>query len=135
MYYLTNKDPRMLVGLGGSEQDVVGSLGTHIAAIDYQTGKVAWRYRFERSAGGFGGGTGLLTTAGGLLFANDGSGNLVAFGLKGTQPLVPLLHAAVDPRLRFELAELARRHGAFARIVIGETRVPPDAGVEAFRQL
>src|SRR5207249_1574479 len=34
MYYLTNKDPRMLVGLGGSEQDVVGSLGTHIAAID-----------------------------------------------------------------------------------------------------
>src|SRR6267143_1189981 len=26
MYYLTNKDPRMLVGLGGSEQDVVGSL-------------------------------------------------------------------------------------------------------------
>ena len=95
MYYLTNKDPRMLVGLGGSEQDVVGSLGTHIAAIDYQTGKVAWRYRFERSAGGFGGGTGLLTTAGGLLFANDGSGNLVAFGLKGTQPLVPLWHAHI----------------------------------------
>jgi len=88
MYYLTNKDPRMLVGLGGSEQDVVGSAGSYIAAIDYQTGKLAWRYRFE---GGFGG-TGLLTTAGGLLFANDGAGSLVAFGLQGKQPPVPLWH-------------------------------------------
>src|SRR5207244_2543930 len=78
MYYLTNKDPRMLVGLGGSEQDVVGSLGTSIAAIDYQTGKLAWKYRLTGGSG-----TGLLTTAGGLLFATDGSGSLVAFGLRG----------------------------------------------------
>ena len=92
MYYLTNKDPRMLVGLGGSEQDVVGSLGTSIAAIDYQTGKLAWKYRFEGAGGG---GTGLLTTAGGLLFANDGSGNLVAFRLPGTEPPVPLWHAHI----------------------------------------
>src|SRR5438309_11951274 len=81
----------MLVGLGGSEQDVVGSLGTSIAAIDYQTGKLAWKYRF---AGACGGGSGLLTTAGGLLFANDGSGNLVAFGLRVTQPAVSLWHAS-----------------------------------------
>src|SRR5207247_1295758 len=73
MYYLTDKDPRMLVGLGGSEQDVVGSLGTSIVAIDYQTGKLAWKYRLTGGSG-----TGLLTTAGGLLFANDGSGSLVA---------------------------------------------------------
>src|SRR5439155_26177969 len=45
------------------------------------------------------------------------------------------LRDAVDPRLRLELAELARRHGTFAGIVIGETRVPPDAGVQPFRQL
>src|SRR5713226_3939300 len=45
------------------------------------------------------------------------------------------LHDAVDPCLRFELAKLARGRGAFARIVIGEARVPPDAGVQAFRQL
>src|SRR5712692_4354740 len=95
MYYLTSKDPRMIMGLGGSEQVGVGSLGTSIAAIDYQTGAVAWRYRFEGSAGGFGGATGLVTTAGGLLFANDGSGNLVAFGLRGTQPPVPLWHAHI----------------------------------------
>jgi len=92
MYYLTNKDPRMLVGLGGSEQDVVGSLGTSIAAIDYQTGKLAWKYRLEGAGGG---GTGLLTTAGGLLFANGGSGDFVAFGLRGTQPPVPLWHAHI----------------------------------------
>jgi len=92
MYYLTNKDPRMLVGLGGSEQDVVGSLGTSIAAIDYQTGKLAWKYRLEGAGGGA---TGLLTTAGGLLFANDGSGNLVAFGLRGTEPPRPLWHARI----------------------------------------
>jgi len=91
MYYLTNTDPRMLVGLGGSEQDVVGSLGTYIAAIDYRTGKLAWKYRFE----GWGGGTGLLTTAGGLLFANDGSGSLIAFGLAGTKPPVALWHAQI----------------------------------------
>jgi len=92
MYYLTNKDPRMLVGLGGSEQDVVGSLGTSIVAIDYQTGKLAWKHRFEGNGGG---GTGLLTTAGNLLFANDGAGNLVAYGLAGRNPPVALWHAGI----------------------------------------
>jgi alcohol dehydrogenase (cytochrome c) len=91
MYYLTNKDPRMLVGLGGSEQDNVGSLGTSIVAIDYQTGKLAWKYKLE----GGGGATGLLTTAGGLLFANDGVGSLVAFSAKGKQPPAALWHAQI----------------------------------------
>jgi alcohol dehydrogenase (cytochrome c) len=92
MYYLTDKDPRVLVGLGGSEQDVVGSLGGAIVAIDYQTGKLAWKYHFP---GGGGGGTGLLTTAGGLLFASDGSGSVVAFGLRGRRSPVPLWHAQI----------------------------------------
>ena len=92
MYYLTTTDPRVMVGLGGSEQDVVGSRGTSIAAIDYQTGKLAWKYRFEGAGGG---GTGLLTTAGGLLFANDASGSLVAFGLRGKRSPVPLWHAHI----------------------------------------
>src|SRR5205807_9395730 len=90
MYYLTDKDPRMLVGLGGSEQDVVGSLGTSIVAIDYRTGKLAWKYRLTGGSG-----TGLLTTAGGLLFANDGSGSLVALGLRGRRSPVPLWHAQI----------------------------------------
>jgi alcohol dehydrogenase (cytochrome c) len=82
----------MLVGLGGSEQDVVGSLGTSIVAIDYQTGKLAWKYSFEGTGGG---GTGLLTTASGLLFANDGSGSLVALGVQGKKPPHPLWHARI----------------------------------------
>jgi len=92
MYYLTSTDPRLMVGLGGSEQDVVGSLGTSIVAVDYQTGKVAWKYRF---VGNGGGATGLLTTAGGLLFANDGAGSLVAFGIQGKQPPKVLWHAQI----------------------------------------
>jgi alcohol dehydrogenase (cytochrome c) len=95
MYYLTTTDPRVMVGLGGSEQVGVGSFGNSIAAIDYQTGKLAWKYRFEGTAGGFGGATGLLTTAGGLLFANDGAGDFVAFGLRGAKPPVPLWHAHI----------------------------------------
>jgi len=92
MYYLTTKDPRTMVGLGGSEQDNVGSLGTSIVAIDYQTGKIAWKYRFEGNGGGA---TGLLTTAGNLLFANDGAGSLVAFGLAANKRPVPLWHAGI----------------------------------------
>jgi alcohol dehydrogenase (cytochrome c) len=95
MYYLTTKDPRVMVGLGGSEQDVVGSMGNSIVAVDYQTGKIPWKYRFEGTVGGYGGATGLLATAGGLLFANDGSGNFVAFSLTGTKPPVPLWHARI----------------------------------------
>src|SRR5438046_7907745 len=93
MYYLTSTDPRVMVGLGGSEQDVVGSLGTSIAAIDYRTGKLAWKYRFEGAGGGFGGASGLLTTAGGLVFADDAAGSLVDFALWGRKSRVPLWHA------------------------------------------
>ncbi len=83
MYYLTLKNPRMLMGLGGSEQDSVGSLGSSIAAIDYQTGDVVQKWRTP----GFGDGlTGLMTTAGHLLF--DGVGdNLVAFDVSDLKPL------------------------------------------------
>ncbi|HKE90404.1 MAG TPA: acido-empty-quinoprotein group A [Gemmatimonadales bacterium] len=91
MYYLTNTDPRMLVGLGGSEQDYVGGSGSSLVAIDYQTGKLAWKYRLGM---GFGG-SGLLTTAGGLLFANDGAGSFVALKLQGRTPPVPLWHAQI----------------------------------------
>ena len=44
-----------------------------IQAIDYKTGKVKWTHKWED-----GGRSGLLSTAGKLLFAGDGSGNLVA---------------------------------------------------------
>jgi alcohol dehydrogenase (cytochrome c) len=78
MYYLTETDPRGAMGLGGKEEDGVGSTGNSIDAIDYKTGKVVWRHMFP-GEGGQGGGTGLLTTAGGLLFGGDAGGNFVAY--------------------------------------------------------
>jgi alcohol dehydrogenase (cytochrome c) len=75
IFYLTDPDPRGSMGLGGHEEAHVGSGGSFLTAIDYRTGKAAWRYKYE---GGAGGGGGVLTTAGGLVFAGDGAGNIVA---------------------------------------------------------
>jgi alcohol dehydrogenase (cytochrome c) len=91
MYYLTETDPRGAMGLGGKDEVGVGTLGSFLAAIDYRTGKTVWRHRYEalRLAGG---GNGLLTTAGRLLFGGDISGNLVAYDpAKGT----PLWHTHI----------------------------------------
>jgi alcohol dehydrogenase (cytochrome c) len=76
MYYLTETDPLGAMGLGGKEEIGVGSMGSYIAAIDYKTGKTVWRHRYPGTGGG---GNGLLTTAGGLLFGGDAGGNLVAY--------------------------------------------------------
>jgi len=77
MYYLTDPDPRGSMGLGGKTEVGVGSLGRYITAIDYKTARVVWRHRWPGAAGGPGATTGLLTTAGQLLLANDLGGNLV----------------------------------------------------------
>jgi alcohol dehydrogenase (cytochrome c) len=90
MYYLTESNPRLVTGLGGKEEDPVGSFGTSIVAIDYKTGKTAWKYRFPGGSSSPIGITGMLTTAGKLLFSSDMTGNLVAYDpTKGT----PLWHA------------------------------------------
>ena len=83
IFYLTDVDPRGSMGLGGKEEDQVGSGGSFLTAIDYKTGKVAWRRPYY----GNGGGGGLLTTAGKLLFAGDGAGNLVAHDVTNGKPL------------------------------------------------
>jgi alcohol dehydrogenase (cytochrome c) len=81
LFYLTDVDPRGSMGLGGKEEDRVGSGGSYLTAIDYKTGKIAWRQPNS------GGGGGLLTTAGGLLFSGDGAGNLVAYDAANGNPL------------------------------------------------
>ena len=86
MYYLTESNPRLVTGLGGKEEDSVGSLGTSIEAIDYKTGKIAWKYRFPGETSSFGT-SGLLTTAGRLLFSSDTAGNLVAYDPSTGKPL------------------------------------------------
>jgi alcohol dehydrogenase (cytochrome c) len=87
MYYLTDPDPRGSMGLGGKTEVGVGSLGRYITAIDYKTGRVVWRHRWPGVAGGPGATTGLLTTAGQLLLANDLGGNLVVLDPATGKPL------------------------------------------------
>jgi alcohol dehydrogenase (cytochrome c) len=77
MYYLTETDPRGAMGLGGKEEDGLGTLGSYLTAIDYKTGKVAWQHRYPGTGGFLG--NGILTTAGKLLFAGDIAGNLVCY--------------------------------------------------------
>ena len=71
MFYLTDTDPHP-EGYGAAEK-ASGSLGQSLRAIDYHTGKTVWRETW-----GGGGSTGILTTAGKLLFSGDGSSHLVA---------------------------------------------------------
>jgi alcohol dehydrogenase (cytochrome c) len=83
IFYLTDVDPRGSMGLGGKEEVNVGSGGNFLTAIDYKTGKVVWRHPYY----GNGGGGGLLSTAGGLVFTADGAGNLVAHNSSTGKPI------------------------------------------------
>ncbi len=85
MYYLTETDQRGAMGLGGKEEQGLGSLGGYLTAIDYKTGKVAWRHKFPGTGGGSA--QGLLTTAGRLLFGGDLGGNIVAYDAANGKPL------------------------------------------------
>ena len=62
-------------------------MGTYISAIDYKTGNTVWRHKFRTAGGNVRGASGLLTTAGKLLFGGDISGNLVAFDPANGQTL------------------------------------------------
>jgi PQQ-dependent dehydrogenase (methanol/ethanol family) len=72
MYYLTDIDDHPQ-GWGGLDSNV-GSDGNALLAIDYRTGKVAWRHEWPSGSGI----TNNLSTAGNLLFTSNGS-NLIAF--------------------------------------------------------
>ena len=88
MYYLTETDPRGAMGLGGKEEVLVGNVRNYISAIDYKTGKTVWKHVYPSAGSTLG--SGMLTTAGKLLFAGDVSGNIVAYdAAKGT----PLWHS------------------------------------------
>ncbi|MGH8883568.1 MAG: PQQ-binding-like beta-propeller repeat protein, partial [Stackebrandtia sp.] len=86
IFYLLDTDPRGSMGLGGKLEARMGSAGDYLTALDYKTGKPAWRHRFAGLGGG-GGGGGLLTTAGGLVFAVDAGGNIVAHDAATGKPL------------------------------------------------
>jgi alcohol dehydrogenase (cytochrome c) len=83
LLYLTETDPRGSMGLAG--KTVAGVLGypSALRAIDYKTGKLAWRHEFPQG----GGSGGILVTAGKVLFTGDGGGNFVAFDATSGTPL------------------------------------------------
>ena len=68
-------------GYGGGVEQAVGGHGASLRAIDPLTGKERWAHKYPASDGtaprpeAFGG---LLTTAGGLLFAGGSSGHVMA---------------------------------------------------------
>lgn len=72
MFYLTDTDPHP-EGYGAAER-ASGSLGRSLRAIDYKTGNTIWKHDYPTGGGG-----GLLSTAGKLLFSGDGSNHLIAF--------------------------------------------------------
>jgi acido-empty-quinoprotein group A len=72
VYYLTDTDPKP-TGFGGRD---VGVWSQHmLKAIDPRTGKIAWQHDYH----GSGAVSGLLTTAGKLLFGGDPGGHFIAF--------------------------------------------------------
>src|SRR5436190_9714130 len=81
--YLINDDPRGSMGLGGTTGGGGVSTGGSITAMNPHTAKIVWRHALP----GGGGATGMLTTAGRLLFAGDGAGNIVAFDPANGNPL------------------------------------------------
>jgi len=84
--YLTDTDGRPQ-GWAAAERNV-GNVGNALKAVDYKTGKVRWSRPFAMGpAGSLGGAVGLLSTAGGLLFGNDGGGNFVAYDAATGKPL------------------------------------------------
>jgi len=63
--YLMEPDPRGSMGLGGTSGGGNLSWDTNVIAIDYQTGRIVWRKPIN------GGSSGLLSTAGGVLFTSN----------------------------------------------------------------
>ncbi|MBI1872695.1 MAG: acido-empty-quinoprotein group A [Acidobacteria bacterium] len=81
--YLTDTDEHPQ-GFGGGSVGGGGSGGrtNSLKAIDPKSGKMVWRHPLSQ-----GGVMGLLSTAGGLLFGSDGSGNFVAYDAATGHPL------------------------------------------------
>jgi acido-empty-quinoprotein group A len=74
VYYLTDTSERP-EGYGGRDAGVWSEHA--LEALDYQTGKIKWKHVFPGDGGGSL--SGILTTAGKLLFSGDPSDNVIAF--------------------------------------------------------
>ena len=88
-------------GWGGNDRG--GWAESMIQAIDYKTGKVKWSHKWED-----GGRSGLLSTAGKLLFAGDGSANLVALDPANGNPVWHANLGMPSPTARSLMSSMAR---------------------------
>lgn len=73
IFYLTDTDEKP-EGYGGRDQGVWSK--SALSAIDYKTGKVRWKHEFPGRGIGS---SGVLSTAGKLVFTGDLAGNFIAF--------------------------------------------------------
>jgi alcohol dehydrogenase (cytochrome c) len=80
VYYIFDTDDNPQ-GWGGNDRGG-GGLGSMVQAIDYKTGKIRWSHKWET-----GGRSGLLSTAGNLVFAGDGANNFVALNATTGDPI------------------------------------------------
>ncbi len=81
VYYLTDTSEHPQ-GYGGRDSGVWGE--SALVALDYKTGKTRWRHVYPGEGGSL---SGILTTAGRLLFTGDPSANFIAFDPETGKPL------------------------------------------------
>jgi alcohol dehydrogenase (cytochrome c) len=93
VYYLyENEDDEKPQGWGGNDRGGWGE--ALLQAIDYRTGRIAWSHKWTGSSSVR---SGLLSTAGNVLFAGDSSANFVAFDAAKGVPLWRAgLHASIS---------------------------------------
>jgi len=81
VYYIYDNDPKP-EGWAGNDRG--GWSQSSLRAIDYKTGKIKWSHTWEGTGGPR---SGVLSTAGNLVFAGDPSNNLVAVNATTGRPL------------------------------------------------
>ncbi len=81
VYYIFDEDPKP-EGWGGNDRG--GWSEGILKAIDYKTGKTRWSHKWEGAGGPR---SGVLATAGNLVFAGDPSNNFIALNAKTGEPL------------------------------------------------
>ncbi|MGI9072369.1 MAG: acido-empty-quinoprotein group A [Bryobacteraceae bacterium] len=80
LFYIFDEDEKP-EGWGGNDQG--GWSEAMLQAVDYKTGKIRWSHKWEGSTVG----SGVLSTAGNLVFTGDPANNLVALNATTGQPL------------------------------------------------